>query len=136
MAGSPVSVARYLRGRSALVLMAVLVISCASESDPAGVGDTDPPTVVSTAPAKDAEVSATTLVRVVFSEDMDAGSAADGVSVIGVAGSVTYDATTRTAEFSPDEPFVPGAYTLSIKRVQDIAGNLMVGAVTVSFVVR
>jgi hypothetical protein len=129
MVGSRVSLAAF-------ALACALCWSCGNDSDIIGVGDTESPTVVSTVPAKDAEVTASTPVQVVFSEDVDAASAVAGVSVIGVSGAVAYDAPTRTAEFSPDEALAAGAYTLSVKRVRDIAGNLMVGAVTVSFVVR
>ncbi len=136
MGGSPDSLVALVRATAALALAAAVATSCGEGSDGLGVGDAEPPTVVSTSPAKDAEVTPTAPVWVVFSEDVDAGSAEDGVSVIGVLGSVAYDAATRRADFSPDEPFAAGAYTLSVKRVRDIAGNLMVGAVTVSFVVR
>jgi|SaaInl4_135m_RNA_FD_contig_31_1403545_length_2067_multi_7_in_0_out_0_2 hypothetical protein len=136
MVGSPARTAPRAPIAAALALAALLFISCDSDSGALDGGDIDPPTVLSTSPAKDAVVPATATVQVVFSEDVDAASAVDGVSVIGVSGTVVYDPTTRTAEFSPDEPFAAGAYTLSVKRVRDMAGNLMVGAETVSFVVR
>ena len=117
-------------------VLVTLLVGCGGESDGVDLGDVTPPHVVSTSPMAGDEVAPDVRLTVVFDEGVDAGSAADGVSLIGVAGAVTYDASTRTAEFDPDEPLDPGAYTLSVRSVRDLAGNVMDGAVTVSFVVR
>ncbi|MAF10544.1 hypothetical protein CMK11_08830 [Candidatus Poribacteria bacterium] len=137
MAGSPVRRwARAAPGVALAALISVLHVGCDGDSDGVDLGDVTPPSVLATSPMAGDEAGPDVRLTVVFDEDVDSGSAADGISLIGVAGSVAYDAPTRTAAFEPDEPLDPGAYTLSIRSVRDLAGNVMVGAVTVSFVVR
>ena len=137
MAGSPASGRAHAQlGAAVAALILTLHVACGGDSDGVDLGDVTPPFVLATSPMAGDEVSPDVRLTVVFDEGVDAGSAADGISLIGVAGAVAYDASTRTAEFEPDEPLDPGAYTLSIRSVRDLAGNAMVGAVTVSFVVR
>jgi Bacterial Ig-like domain len=101
----------------------------AGNVDPTGAGrpfrfrDTTAPEVVGTVPKADATgVARTTNVKATFSEDMDAQSIRHGSptydstfklfkqgSTTGLAASVSYDATTRTAMLDPSKSLSSGA---------------------------
>jgi YVTN family beta-propeller protein len=62
-----------------------------------------PPSVVSTSPSAGAiRVAVGSIIQATFSKDMDASTINTGTfTVSGIGGTVTYDAATRTATFSP-----------------------------------
>jgi methionine-rich copper-binding protein CopC len=107
--------------------------------------DTTPPTVTSTTPADGTtSVSSGTTVTAQFSEAMDGATIngttfelrdqANGL----VAGSISYDAATRTATLTPDAALAAGAaYTATIiggaLGVTDLAGNPLATDFTWSF---
>lgn len=73
-------------------------------------------------------------LSVVFNEDVQPESAREGVAVIGVSASVEYDAAQRTATLTPHNPLPSGsALTLTVRRIEDLAGNIMPGILTVNF---
>jgi len=97
--------------------------------------DDTPPSVIATSPANGATgVSATAPITVTFSEPMDASTinatnftlqvTSTGASV---AGTVTYNATTRVATFTPNSALAtPVNYTATVlASVKDVAGNQM-----------
>ncbi len=135
MAGSPGRV-RGVGVAAPVALALLLSAGCGADADDTGSDDIVPPSVVSTSPGPDAEVTPDARVTVVFDEAMDPASIADGISLIGVAGVVEYDAASFAAEFVPDEPLPFGGHTLSIRGVRDIAGNVMTAVYTVNFIVR
>jgi Big-like domain-containing protein/fibronectin type III domain protein len=107
------------------------------------VADTTSPTVVTTSPLNNAtNVAATSPVTVTFSEDMDAATIVSPANNIKlnvttggavVAGTVTYNAATRVATFTPTSPLAANTnYTATITTgVKDLAGNPL--ALTQSF---
>lgn len=109
------------------------------------VADTTPPTVLSTSPTNGATgVAVTSVVTVTFSEAMDASTVtAPGtftlkatVSGTAVTGTVTYDAATHVATFTPSAPLTPSLnYTATVTTAaKDVAGNpLSPGTVTFTF---
>jgi len=110
------------------------------------VADTTPPTVLSTSPTNDATgVAVTSVVTVTFSEAMDASTITapgtftlkETVSGNSVAGTVTYDANTHVATFTPSAPLTPNLnYTATVNSpaAKDVAGNpLSPGTVTFKF---
>lgn len=104
--------------------------------------DTTPPTVTSTVPATGAtNVSVITPIRVTFSESMTA-STIDAttitLSVVGVSigGSVSYDASSRTASFTPSAGLLAENQTYIVTvttGVRDAAGNPMASNFLFSF---
>ncbi len=108
------------------------------------VADTTPPTVLSTSPTDGATgVAITATVKVTFSEAMDA-TTINGTtfslkitsSSAAVAGTVTYDATTHVATFTPTASLLPSTgYTATVTTgAKDAAGNaLSPGTVTFAF---
>jgi len=109
------------------------------------IADTTPPTVLSTNPADGAmAVPTTSTVKVTFSEAMDAATVTTAgtftlkVTAGGapVAGTVTYDAPTRVATFTPTATLAPGInYTATVTTAaKDVAGNpLSPGTVVFAF---
>jgi LPXTG-motif cell wall-anchored protein len=86
--------------------------------------------VVSTDPARGAsKVSLDTKIRATFSEEMDPSSITSATFTLdhGVAGSVTYDAPTKTATFTPSTNLASDTtYTVTVKStVKDTAGNTL-----------
>jgi methionine-rich copper-binding protein CopC len=97
--------------------------------------DLTPPTVTATSPANGAQnASINTAVTVTFSEAMDA-STINGSTITlrltsngaSVGGSVTYNATTHVATFTPSGSLASGVnYTITVAAsVKDVAGNQM-----------
>jgi len=107
------------------------------------VADTTRPTVVATTPPTGATgVATNTAVTVSFSEPMDATSI-NGTTVrlnvtaggAPVAGTVTYNAGTNTATFTPTAPLANNTgYTLTVTTgVRDVAGNTLLSDSTSTF---
>jgi hypothetical protein len=91
------------------------------------------PTVASTSPARNAVgVPLNTQIKVTFDDTMNALSINPATFTVsgGVTGSVTFDAATKTATFTPSAPLTAGtAYTVTVKGgaagVDDWAQNTM-----------
>jgi len=112
-----------------------------------GPADNTPPTVTSTVPANGATgVAMGSTVSITFSEALDPATVSSGtVSLVGpgssaVAGTVSYNAATRTATFIPTNPLAAStSYTATIRgggtdpRIKDAAGNALAANVTLSF---
>jgi hypothetical protein len=102
------------------------------------VADTTPPAVSTwTPPAGATNVVASSTVSAVFSEDVSAPSVALSlratVSGTVVAGTTTYNASNRTATFTPTAALASGtAYTASASAT-DVAGNAMAAPATSGF---
>lgn len=93
--------------------------------------DTYPPHVASTLPVADAtNVALSTALKAVFDEDVNPATVTDATFLVNngaVAGTVSYDAPTKTATFTPSAPFgSETAYTATITTgVRDLAGNAL-----------
>jgi hypothetical protein len=97
------------------------------------ITDGTAPTVLSTTPANNANnVAVNSTINVIFSEDMDAttitGTTFTVKTTVGatpVAGSVSYNAATRTAIFNPTGNLTANTgYTVTITSgAKDLAGN-------------
>ncbi len=112
-----------------------------------GPADSTPPTVTSTLPANGATgVAIGSTVNVTFSEAVDPATVSSStVSLVGpgasaVAGTVSYNAATRTATFTPNGPLAAStSYTATIRGgssgpvIKDVAGNALAANVTLSF---
>ena len=107
------------------------------------ITDTTAPTVLSTTPTNNAtNVAVNSSISVVFSEDMSAATI-DGTSftvktTVGatpVAGTVSYNAATRTATFAPTGNLTANTgYTVTItSAAKDLAGNGLAGSFTFQF---
>jgi nucleoid-associated protein YgaU len=83
--------------------------------------------VVSTEPADGAQVPwypRLTQASATLSQPIEAGSAS--ISIGGVTGEVSYDASTRTATFIASEPLPTGAsHSVTVSGAKDAAGNVM-----------
>ena len=125
-------VKRYWAGALAA---AFLFLGCAEESpDDILNGDDSPPTVLSTEPSDGDVWPPDQPLSVVFNEDVTSESAQNGVALIGVAASVEYDSGQRTATLTPYDSLPSGAaLTLTVRRIEDLAGNVMPGVLTVNF---
>jgi hypothetical protein len=107
-------------------------------------GDTTPPTVTSTVPANLAtNVPPTTAVSASFSEPMDPATINSTTFALrvtatsaAVAGTVSYNAATNTATFTPTSALVPGTtYTARITTgAKDVAGNALASQVEWTFI--
>ena len=91
---------------------------------------TDRPYIGSVSPAGAAiDVPLSTTITATFSKDMDPASVQSGFTVRdssgnNVAGTVTYDTTTRTATFRPAAPLGYGAaYSAHVTGARDTRGN-------------
>jgi hypothetical protein len=107
--------------------------------------DVTAPTITSTSPTTGSTgVSSAATVAVTFSEAMDPTSISAATFVLrtaggtSVAGTVSYAAATRIAEFKPDAALSSAtAYTATVTTgVKDVAGNRLAADVTVSFSTR
>lgn len=102
------------------------------------VPDTTPPTVTGQTPAPNATgVAVTTPVTATFSEPIQSATLSfvvtDPSSNV-VAGTVTYDAPTRTATFTPSAALAQGVkYTVTISGAKDLSGNPLAAPATWSF---
>jgi len=105
--------------------------------------DDTPPTVIAVSPANGAtQVDPTTAVSITFSEAMDA-STINGTNIslrlsssgALVTGTVTYNATSHVATFTPAAALgVPANYTVTVSTgVKDLAGNAMSAAFQSTF---
>ncbi|MET9022692.1 DUF4082 domain-containing protein [Actinopolymorpha sp. NPDC004070] len=96
----------------------------------AGTSDTTPPTITSRTPAAGASnVSTGTIVTATFSEPVQDSTARIGLAQANgttVAGTTSYNATTRTATFTPGAPLGNStSYTATVSGAKDVAGNTM-----------
>ncbi|MGI9043509.1 MAG: Ig-like domain-containing protein [Gemmatimonadaceae bacterium] len=108
------------------------------------VGDTTPPTVVSTVPADGATgVATNTIVSATFSEPMDSSTINTTTFTLrltsgggNLAGSVAWNAGTHTATFTPSAVLAQGvSYTATVTTgARDVAGNPMTAAKVWTFV--
>ena len=101
------------------------------------IPDTTPPTVTSTSPANNStNVAVSTVVTVTFSEAMDA-TTINGTtfSLSGTTGTVTYDAATHVATFTPTASLTASTiYTATVTTgAKDVAGNGLTGNFSFSF---
>ena len=100
--------------------------------------DTTPPAVTATTPALNQTGTPTdTTIAATFTESVQSDtidlSVEDDHSET-VDGDTTYNASTHTATFTPDQPLSPGAtYTATISGAEDTPGNTMTPAVTWTF---
>ncbi|VFQ45415.1 Ig-like domain-containing protein [Desulfoluna butyratoxydans] len=100
--------------------------------------DVVPPTVSQTYPTSGTSgIGVNSTVSVLFDEPMDPASitTATFTSAQGLAGTVTYDAASRTASFTPASPLAyQTSYTFTLTTdVRDAAGNALDSPVTWSF---
>ncbi|NKE71293.1 Ig-like domain-containing protein [Candidatus Manganitrophus noduliformans] len=104
--------------------------------------DTTPPNVVATSPADGvSDVSIASTVTATFSEDMDASTISGSTFILRrpdettVNGSVTYDSTTRTARFTPQESLSNSTTYMPILMtgIKDTSGNALAAEFTWSF---
>jgi uncharacterized repeat protein (TIGR01451 family) len=103
--------------------------------------DSDPPEVVATSPASNATGASGSMIRIEWSESLDATSVITGtVQVVDsttaevVAGQVTYDALAHTMVFYPDEPLAPTTrYEVTVVGIRDAQGNDMAGVMQWEF---
>lgn len=99
--------------------------------------DVTPPSVAETVPANDAVgFDASVSISAVFSEDLNPATVnASTFTVSGVSGTVTYDAATRTATFTPEGDLADATtYTATVTAaVADLVGNSMNNSYTWSF---
>ena len=109
------------------------------------IADTTAPTVLSTTPTNGATgVPVNSTVTVTFSEDMDP-TTLNGTTTnftvkttagsVSVAGTVSYNVSTRIATFTPTLPLAPSTnYTVTITSgAKDLAGNGLAGNFTFTF---
>ena len=103
--------------------------------------DEDGPTVIASTPSQGAVgVSTTPTITVTFSEAVDA-TTVNGTNIVlrtaggvAVAGTVSFNATTRVATFAPTAPLTQGVtYSLTVNGVKDVAGNAMPGPFVLTF---
>ena len=104
----------------------------------APVADTGPPTVVGRSPELGAtSVVVTTAVKATMSEPIQPSSAnltLTGPGAVAVAGSTTYNSSTRQVVFTPSASLAAGTvYTATLSGALDLAGNQMTDPVTWSF---
>jgi Domain of unknown function (DUF4082)/Bacterial Ig-like domain len=112
------------------------------------IADTTPPVVSATTPANGATgVAPGSAVTVTFSEAMDAATIGAATFELRntaansfVAGSVSYNASTRVATFTPSAALLPGTpYSASVRggstdpRAKDSAGNALAATVSWAF---
>jgi alpha-tubulin suppressor-like RCC1 family protein len=111
-------------------------------------GDVTPPLVSSKTPLADARnASLTTTIQATFSEPINSSTITGTTFVvtdtrgIAIAGTLSYDAPTQTATFTPSAPLLPTRpYTVTLAggasgpRIEDLAGNAMSANHTWSFV--
>ncbi|VVS95028.1 Ig-like domain-containing protein [Desulfoluna spongiiphila] len=100
--------------------------------------DVIPPTVTQTyPPASTSGIAVNSTVSVRFDEPMDPSSLTTGTftNARGLPGTVSYDAASRTASFTPDVPLsYQTSYTFTLTTgVRDAAGNALASPVTWSF---
>lgn len=101
-------------------------------------GDTTPPTVASVTPVNGStSVPRAAKPTVRFDEPMQSGTVQftlTGPGATAVNGSVSYDAPTRTATFTPSSPLAwQTQYTAKVQGAKDLAGNSLVSPQTWSF---
>jgi hypothetical protein len=99
--------------------------------------DTTPPTIEIVFPSNGlTNVSQGTTVQAIFSEAIDVSTLSTGTFTVGsITGTVSYDSTTLTAMFTPQESLSAGiSYSALISTaVQDMAGNKLSSNYTWSF---
>ena len=113
--------------------LAVVIAITGCGSDPTAPTDTTAPTVSSTNPLNGAMGVA--VITASFSEEMNASTisaatfAMSGPGVTPVTGTVTYNASTDMATFTPSSALAPNTtYTATITtEVKDVAGNALAG---------
>ena len=116
--------------------LAAALAGCEGAIDNGGGIDDNAPEVVSTQPADGGVWPPDQTLSVQFNEEITLESAQSGIALIGFDVNVELDPTARTARIDPIEPLPSGAsITLSIRRIEDLAGNAMTNIVTVNFTV-
>ena len=142
----PASRSLTLAPASALAASTTYSVSVSGAQDPAGntmvpvtwvfttaaapPADTTPPTVTARTPAVGATgVAVGTAVTTTFSEALQAGTVAlslTGPGGAAVTGATSYNATTRTATFTPAAALGgTTTYTATVSGAKDVAGNTM-----------
>ncbi|HEX7598547.1 MAG TPA: Ig-like domain-containing protein [Polyangia bacterium] len=102
-------------------------------------GDTTPPTVLSVSPAAaTTAVGTNAAVVITFSEAMNATTVANSIQVSAgasaVSGTVSYDAGTLQATFSPSAQLAKlTLYTVTVTGAKDLAGNALATPFTSTF---
>jgi len=103
-----------------------------------GAADTTPPTVTTTSPSAGAtDVPTTTVVTATFSEPVQQASISGALTAPGGAVSTTlsYNAATRTATWTPQAVLAAGSHTMTISAATDTSGNPLAAPVSWSFTV-
>ncbi len=105
---------------------------------PAPPADTTPPTVTATTPVSGATgVAFGATPSATFSEPVQAGTigfTVQNTANVNVSGTVSYDAPSNTATFTPTSPLAASTvYTARVTGAQDVAGNTMAGTTAWSF---
>lgn len=113
----------------------MLLITACSDGGGGGGGDSTPPAVNSVSPLDSAiDVAIDTGVLAVFNEELEASSVSgasftlvETSSSTAVSGTVSYDASTDTATFTPGADLLNGTqYTATLSTaLSDVAGNAM-----------
>ncbi|HVN67483.1 MAG TPA: Ig-like domain-containing protein, partial [Candidatus Sulfotelmatobacter sp.] len=125
----------------AVCLINISMVGCAKVAAPEASPDSTPPTVVTTSPTNGATgVAINTKISATFSKTIDPSTAVAAnftlTSTAGaVTGSISYDAPSKTATFTPAANLGYSlTYTASISAViKDITGNRMAAAYHWSF---
>jgi Bacterial Ig-like domain len=113
-------------------------VTVAPPPPPAVASDTTPPAVVLTSVGTFSDVVLKPAVNIQFSEDVNGVSTSTIILTTkgtAVAGTVSYDATTHKATFTPTNNLTANTtYTVTVlKTITDKAGNAMNGDVTLTF---
>ena len=124
--------------RLAVCLALSIVVTGVSKSDVGAQTDMQPPSVIATSPNTGAGgVSVNVAARATFSEPVQVGSIVFGLRNPAnqvVAGSMTYDANTRTATFTPTAALTGATtFTARVDAALDLAGNALASPVIWTF---
>jgi hypothetical protein len=126
----------------AVRILAILLVAmggCGDDDNPTGPVDNLAPTVSSTNPINGA--TGVAIITATFSESMNASTITTSTFTVSgpgptpVAGTVTYNASTRIATFTPTSALAPStAYTATITTgARDVAGNALASNYTWTF---
>jgi hypothetical protein len=124
---------------AAIILASIPIVTCGGGGGGGNGEDTTPPTVASTSPINGAtEVETDALIKVTFSEAMDASTLTTSTFTVstaggGISGAVTCSGSTAT--FTPSAPLAYSTtFTATITSgAKDAAGNALASAYTWSF---
>lgn len=127
--------------KAALALLFCILLSSCGDNGPgdADLGDTEPPTILSTSPVDGAtDVGLIERVEIIFSEAIDA-TTIDATTIVvdarGLYGYVEYDAGAHMATFTPDSLYAAesGYRVVVSDEIADGSGNALAAPETVSF---